>query len=319
MKTEINDSYQTYEGTFDYRTDFMISMVLPINKVSYAILKTKLSPKDEIIEIRGGVNKTIQISDIIPKTVGINHTQIFTFKKGFGYMDWINSKLILWKELEGEPIIVNVRKSDSLDLKMRPKCMAFVSYDSSDNTLLIGINDNGGPAQIARYYTILQLPELNQGRVTEINIEWNSVEDLNPDFYPKTYYNHQYPALEWLNIMDMIKVGDFKYCHTTGGKRTRMKSGPQYEFNILSKMDDKNRVIKNLEIEKGACFFSADKQFLLVHPKKSKHFMVYDLEQMSLAYKIPRKPPIDIGQIDLFDDRIYVYNMGNLNICDMFP
>lgn len=269
MKTEIIESYQTYEGTFDFRKDFMIVKVLPISNYTHVILKKRLS-KEEVIEIRGNVNKTIQISSILPATLGINFTSIFPFKNGFGYMDHINSKLVLWDELEGEPIIINVLKSESLDLTMRKECIAFVTHDNSDNTLLLGINDNKGPAEIARYWTILQLPELTTEYGTEINLEWNSVQDLNPEFYPKTYYNHQYPTLEWLNINDIVKIDTEIYCYTTGGSRTRMKSGPEYEFSFLSKIDNQNQVVKNIEVEKGKGHLAPTKNSLLCGQSQKK-------------------------------------------------
>ncbi|MCG8307483.1 MAG: hypothetical protein MI975_08835, partial [Cytophagales bacterium] len=201
---------------------------------------------------------------------------------------------------------------------------AFVSYDDSDNTFLIGINDKNGPAEIAKYWTILKLPELKLG-TNEINLEWDNIQDLNPAFYPKTYYNHQYPNLEWLNIIEMVKVEGLKYCYTTGGSRTRMKSGPEYEFSILSKIDSQDQVIKNIEIKKGKRAFSADKKFLIVRPKSNKRLLIYDLNNMELAFEIPLKPKNNMGEIDgnrlvssdLFKDKLYVYSLEHLNICQL--
>jgi len=51
MKTQIIESYQTYNDTFDFRKDFMIAKVLPISSDSYVILKKKLSSKEEVVKI----------------------------------------------------------------------------------------------------------------------------------------------------------------------------------------------------------------------------------------------------------------------------
>jgi len=227
--------------------------------------------------------------------------------------------------LECEPQIINILKSESLHLMMRKKCIAFASYDNSDNTLLIGINDDKGPTEIARYWTVFKLPKFPNEQGKEINIEWNSVHDLNPEFYPKTYYNHQYPALEWINIMDMTKTDGLKYCYTTGGKLTRMKSGPEYEFSILSKIDTLDQIVKNLEVEKGKCSFSANQKFFLVRPKSKKRLVVYNLKDMELAYEIPLKAQNNLGKIegntlvaaDIFEDRLYIYSLDSLNICQI--
>lgn len=322
MKTEIIETYQTFEGKMDFTSDFMIAKVLSLSENSYALLKTK--QREDFIEIRGDVRRTIEISSIIPSSLQLNHTSIFSFKKGLGYMDHQNSKLILWERAEAEPVIATILKSESFDLDMRKKCIAFVSYDDADNTLLIGINDKNGPSEIARYWTILKLPELKLGR-SEINLEWDNIQDLNPGFYPKTDYNHQYPNLEWLNIIDMVKIDGFKYCYTTGGSRTRMKSGPEYEFSILSKIDNQNEIIKNIEIEKGKRYFSTNKKFLIVRPKSKKRLFFYDLNKMQLAFEIPLKRKNNMGEIDdnrlvssdLFEDKLYVYSLEHLNICKL--
>lgn len=322
MKTEIIESYQTFEDVFDFRNDFMITKVLPLSTNSYALLKKTL--REDVIEIRGNVNRTIEVSQIIPKSLQINHTSIFSFKKGFGYMDHQNSKLIIWEELEGEHIVVNVLKSEGFDLDIRKKCIAFVSHDDSDDTLLIGINDKKGPSEIARYWAILQLPNFKLG-AKEIELKWDNIQDLNPNFYPKTEYNHQYPELEWLNIIGMVQTNGFKYCYTTGGQRTRMKSGPEYEFSILSKIDNQNQVIKNIEIEKGKRSFSANQKFLVVRPKLKKKLLIYDLQKMELTYEVPLKPKNNMGKIngnslvsaDLYEDKLYVSSLEYLNICKL--
>lgn len=322
MKTEIIETYQTFEGKMDFTSDFMIAKVLSLSENSYALLKTK--QREDFIEIRGDVHRTIEISSIIPKSLQLNHTGIFSFKKGLGYMDHENSKLILWENLEAAPVIGTVLKAQSFDLDMRKKSMAFVSYNNADNTFLIGINDKNGDKQTARFWTIVRMPELKLGE-NEINLEWDNIQDLNPEFYPKTAYNHQYPGLEWLNIIDMIKIDSFKYCYTTGGSLTRMRSGPEYEFSILSKIDSQNQVIKNIEIEKGKRYFSTNKKFLIVRPKSKKRLFFYDLNKMQLAFEIPLKPKNNMGEIDgnrlvssdLFDDKLYVYSLEHLNICKL--
>jgi len=177
---------------------------------------------------------------------------------------------------------------------MRKKCIAFVSHDDSDNTLLIGINDKNGPTEIARHWNILKLPEFELGP-NEIELEWDKIQDLNPDSYPKTQYNHQYPELEWLSINDMVKIDGLKYCYTTGAKRTRMQSGPEYEFSILSKIDSQNQVIKNIEIEKGKKSFSTNKKFFIVRPKAKKKLLIYDFNKMELVFEILLKPKNNIG------------------------
>ncbi|MCG8307507.1 MAG: hypothetical protein MI975_08955, partial [Cytophagales bacterium] len=176
----------------------------------------------------------------------------------------------------------------------------------------------------ARYWTISQLPEfkLDGG---EVELKWDNIQDLNPNFYPKTYFNHQYPVLEWLNIIGMVKINGFKYCYTTGGSRTRMKSGPEYEFSILSKIDSQNQLIKNIEIERGKRSFSANKKFLVVRPKQKKKLLIYDLQKMELTYEVPLNPKDNMGEInvnslvsgDLYEDKLYVSSLEYLNICKL--
>ncbi|MEQ9297444.1 MAG: hypothetical protein RIF33_02725 [Cyclobacteriaceae bacterium] len=319
MKTEIIDTYSPQEG-------FMINKVLPVNQETHVILMSKLSPDythKAVIEIKGALNRKIDVSGFLPEKKGIVHQSIFAYKKGFGLRDHGHSLLLLWGELEQEnPTIIHIEQSPHSEIEMRKNSLAFASYDESDNTILIGINDNKGSAATARYWASLQfLEEVEKGN--EISLEWNEVHELDAERYPPTYY-HGSP-LEWLGINDIIQVNEKKYIYSIGGGLSRMRSGPQYEFSILSVLDKENNVIKNIDVEEGKRSFSADKKYFMVRPAKKKRLLIYDLETLEINYNIPLKADQNLGSIDgniavsadLYGNRLYVYTMSCLNICQL--
>lgn len=123
----------------------------------------------------------------------------------------------------------------------------------------------------------------------------------------------------------MVKIDALKYCYTTGGKRTRMKSGSEYEFSTLSKIVSQNQVIKNIEIEKRKRSFSVNKKFLIVRPKSKKRFLIYALNKMELPFEIPLKLKKNMSGIDgnhlvsfdSYEDKLYISSLEYLNICKL--
>lgn len=319
MKTEILLQYQPPQ-------DWDIYKVLPVFDGNYIVYRYRY-PDEFVIEIFGSSNRIIDVSEMVKKGPGIavHYHGLFSYKNGFGLRDWNNSRILLWTDLEADHTVINVQQSPQSQIEMRSQCIAFASFDATDNKMLLGINDDKGPSTLAKYWTTIDFQPtarlLSQGK--DLTIEWNDVHQLDPKLYPQTYFHYQYPWREWLNITDIAKLNRRTYIHTTGGQKTRMRSGPEYEFSILSALNEENTVLKNLEVDEGKSSFSANQKYFIQRPKKRKRLLIYNLEEMELAYDIALKPQQNLGKMDgknmvradLHDDTLYVYQFHHLNVC----
>ena len=307
------------------RDDLLINNVLPLDNGNLLIMLTKGyggpdSPQKLIIEIKGNLQRTIDVSYLYRPNTGVHSKSIFRYKQGFGLIDHDHAHLYLWDTLEGSPQILTVHNSASKSIRINEKYLKFASYDDSNDSFVIGIGSSGSPVTYAKWWA-----ELSLSNGKEPSAFWDQPVQLNPENYPPTKFHYKDPALEWLNITDIICHQGRKFMITPGGQYTVGKTGVQFEFHILSVYDDQNRLVKNIELEFGGGRFTSDKKYFILKPKKKKRLLVYNLKTLKLDFNIPLKSDSNMGPIptnhgvlaDLKDDLLYVYNLTTLNVCQL--
>ena len=151
-------------------------------------------------------------------------------------------------------------------------------------------------------------PEIEKLRTLEINQ------------YPATSRN--YAEGEWLGIQALGVDEHRLLLHTNGGASTRTKSGPDFEFSIISEFDRNLRFIDNHMVEEGKVFFSADKKCFTVLSRNNKKLLVYNTDHFQVEFEISLTPKQNLGaakpkylSVDIWKDNLYLYGKDFLNIC----
>jgi len=322
MKTQILAQYDLPSD------DWLISGVVTLSPDTYAVYRSNHRGCQYVIDIRGGIERSIDISAMVMDRQ-IKHHRLFGFCDGFGLCDYNNTQLLLWADAASDACTVRVEQSPDSDVQVSNRYLAFASYDASDETLLLGLNDRSGFVGIARYLSVLKFsPEemFKKGR-REITVRWKDVRELDLAHFPPTQLTQwgTSPALEWLSINDGVKTNNTLYVHTKGGSHSRSKTGPEYEFSILARFASGSGAPETLDVGEGLVRFTTDKRFFIVKPKRRKCLLVYDLDQMVLAFEVPLRPKQNMAGIepghgvraDLHDDRLYVSSLLHLNVCQL--
>lgn len=318
MKTEIINAIEIPDK-------LLVHKVLPLADNCFAVLFSQLgsgpgSPTNWIVQIFGEGERMIRIADFIPPVSNGDVKNIFRYQDGFGLSDHAHSLILLWSKLDVAPMRIEVKQSPASPIKMLRRCLGNVSYSKADHALLIGINHNGGPTEIDRYWTTFKLPKWIKRRNMEF--EWSEPQQLEPENYPMTHKD-RISALEWLSIMSLSHAAGKKYIHTNGGMMTRTKTGPRYEFNIVSIMDNQDRLIGETHFEDGKITFTADQKHIILLGNNGKRLFIYDIDSQDLSYEIALTPKQNSKNIkhsvytssELFGDTLYVYTPRAINMC----
>ena len=324
MKTEIID-------TIEVENDFMIYNALAIDN-NLVILKSKLARSSPfrdttLIDIKGDISRTIDVSEISEnRNVGIHENTIFPYKNGFGLIIHYKAELMLWEELDANPIYVKIEhKEAETGLKLSDDYIVHCSYDYTSDEIIIGIRPNNSPRVLSRYWAKLNFDK-DHTSPERISASWNKFHQLDLNKYPETYQKKIRSTLEeWLLIRNILLKDNKKYIITQGGRYSTSRSGPEFEFHILSLLDEKNNVIKNVELDFGKGKFSANKKYFVIRPKNRKTLLVYNLDTLEVVFKIPLKEESNMGTIpmkfqasgELNNDLLYIYNFNMLNVCKL--
>lgn len=151
---------------------------------------------------------------------------------------------------------------------------------------------------------------------------WSNLNELNLKYYPQTEFG-RFPWTDWLNICDLMKKGDYLYIHTTGGAKTRLKSGARFEFSIVSKLSQNGNLLENYSIEEGTGIFTIKKDYFILHPRNKKRSLYfYNTESFKVDFEVSLTPKQNLGdqksnflRTDLIEENLYVYNSRFLNVC----
>ena len=323
MKTKILD-------TVEISDDFIIFNVLVIN-TSLVIFKAKHNDDNQqvcIVEIKGETDRIINVSRIADPNTSIHAGTIFSYKNGFGLIAHDRAQLLLWNELDSEPVVVKIEfpKLDD-QIEIFENYLTYASYDNVFDEMIICIAPKHTPTGLARYWTKLKF-ELNSNSSSKVQKAiWETPYELDLSKYPETKYANEEFKDEWLILTKGILNNCKKYFTTKGGQLTQAKfGGLAFEFHILSILDENNNVLKNIELDFGTGSFSTNKKYFILHPKGKKTLIVYNLESLEIEFKIPLKPDLNMGNIpinypkieaDLHGDLLYIHSFDKINICKL--
>lgn len=316
MKTELLYEYDLEEG-------IEISRVLPIDQDNFLVLvcKAEKGKKEFCINIIGGNTpiiagnnpRKIKVTPIQERD-GLNHfTALFKYKSGFGLMEY-TGRVLLWESLGGKPVRVSIQDPFLSANEFVKGFTSFISHEG--NEFIIGIEEPISSGFPAKYWAKLALRPKSFFWIKSsfIRPDLGKLYRLDLDQYPITS-RHKFPEGEWLNILQLIKREDKIYLHTNGGAASRTKSGPDYEFSILSILDRENNLIKNVNVEEGKGCFSTDKKYFILHPRKNKtKLLFYSLENLEIAFEVFISYPGKYFSFDFCGDRLYVHGRDFLHI-----
>ena len=236
MKTDIVYKYNLEKG-------FTIQKILPIDDSNCVVLISKW-PDIIKVEIVGENPKTFIISEYSEISKGVSYKSFFKYKDGFGLMDYTET-ILLWTDIFSEPKLLKIENPFLTDEHGRKNYTLQASCDNLSNSLFFAIEDKGHSGFPAKFWSKLILNNNNSlATITyDTVLRWSSLNKLDLNNYPTTWYRTYHPNDEWLNICDLMKKGNRIYVHTNGGKATRLKSGPQSEFSIITVLTDDNTFI----------------------------------------------------------------------------
>lgn len=312
MKTEITHQY-------NLNSNQEVSQVLPFNNTDFAVL-TYQSGKP-ILNIHGTYERQFSLPNIKKHNELNSYCSLFKYKNGFGLAERFG-KLSLCQNLSDNLKIIQL-KHPFLTKSPNP-FLSLIVYREADDSFVVGIEEEISAFFPSKYWARVKLekkklfgfnlPQLNQ-RLEELRV-------LGLNKFPATKRN--YSQDEWLSIQNIGVNSDKLLIHTNGGSATRTKSGPDFEFSIISEFDRNLQFIDNHIIEKGKVFFSADSKHLIIHSQKNKKLFVYNKDNFQMSYEISLTSKQNLGEakpkyisVDILEDNLYVFGKGFLNICKM--
>lgn len=277
------------------------------------------------IHIIGKTKSTIELSDLSELSSSTFYKKIFKYENGFGIID-NDDNIIVWPDYrKTEHLLYKIKNpfhSNSDSNKPNPY---IVDYDSHSKRLIVALEDHNS-INSARYWSTIELIDEKfkwlKGRTRKC--KWiRNLSQLNLDNYPETEHRKFLQNKEWLFIEAITMLNSNPLIYTKGGSVSGLKSGPEYEFSIMSKFDSNGMWIENYNLENGKGVFSTNKKHYILQPHSSKNSLfVYSTEDFRLVDKISLTKRQNLGdnkpnaiKADIQDDMILIYNANFLNIC----
>lgn len=309
MKSELIANYNLEDGT-------KISRVLPIDRNNFLFLTVDSRSKEKkfCINLKGDIERKIEVA-YVQNPHELNYfTSLFKFRNGFGLLEY-TGRVWLWDSLATDPKKFTIKDpfpSENSFVKGFASC---ISHDGEN--FVLGIEEPLSYGFPAKYWCSFELKSnfLFGLPLPGRKLSMGAMYALDIAKYPETSRRQG----EWLNILSLIKKGDKILLHTNGGAATRLKSGLDFEFSLLSVMDEENNHIRNFEIEKGMGTFSSDKNYFLLDPKNGKRrLMFYGLESFEVEFEISisdlKEGKSEFVFFDLCGDCLYAYGKDFLHI-----
>ncbi|MDN5216952.1 hypothetical protein QQ020_33080 [Fulvivirgaceae bacterium BMA12] len=312
MKTKIIHEYKLNPGQ-------EISRVLPLSSNDFAVL-TYQSGKPSL-NIHGSHERQIDLPDI-KKVDDLNrYCSLFNYKDGFGLAQSFG-RLSLCQNLSGN--LKTVQLKHPYPEKQHYPFLASVGYREADDSFIAGIENEFSVGFPAKYWTQIRLEKKKVLGLQMPRLNWTLGElralDLNK--FPPTTRN--YSDGEWLNMQTIGVDTNRLFIYTNGGAATRSKSGPNFEFSIISEFDGDHRFIGNHTVEEGIVFFSSDKKYLILLPRNKKKLFIYDKNTFCMAFEISLTPKQNLGtkttkylSVDMWGNCLYLYGKDFLHRCEI--
>ena len=306
--------------TYNPDKDHVISRVLPLSNDGFVVL-TRQSDHWSL-NIHGSYNRKIDLPKV-KKTDELNSfCSLFRYKDGFGLAERFG-RLTLFPTLSCDSKSVQIKQPYSKDSPLQP-FLSGIFYRNSDDSFVLGIEDELSHFFPAKFWTSMKIknkkvlgfnlpqpdPVLDQLRVLALNK------------YPPTSRNIS--EGEWLSIQTFAVDASRLLIHTNGGTATRRKSGPEFEFSIISEFDKDFQWVDNHMVKEGKVFFDTDKKYFIIVSRNDKKLFVYDKENYQVNTEISLTPKQNLGTLKTKDmvlaicgDYLYLYGREVLNICKM--
>jgi hypothetical protein len=253
---------------------------------------------------------------------GVYYKSFFKYKTGFGLIDYTDT-LMLWNTPDAQPEIIkisNPHPPDNYGLKYHTN---HAMYNEDDGHLYFGIEERNRYGYPAKYWSKLELSQETSSASSnpQIIAKWGNLNQLKLSNYPVTEFG-KYPN-EWLSICSLRANNTGVFMHTIGGSVTRLKSGPAYEFSLITELNFKNEFIKNHIVEEGKGYFSTLKNYWICHPRKNKRkLLFYNTDNYCVDFEVSLTPKQNLADgsgiyvfADLYHDNLYIGNAHFFNIC----
>jgi len=314
MKTEIVRQYQLEAG-------YTLNKVIPIAENNYIVITNKW-PDVIRIQAFGDTEFTIYPSDIKELEKGYQNKTFFKHGRGFGLIENTET-LVLWPKITEPPEIIKIENpfpADSFGRKFHTNCAAF---DETENAIYFGIEDQDRHGYPGRYWAKLEFSKKNMWifSSSKISAKWDALKELDLSNYPITEFRKY--GHEWLSLRSIQRKNSKTYIYTNGGSVTRLKSGPDYEFSLISEFDSQQAFVKNYEVEEGEGFFTTCNRYYVCHSRKNKKRLIfYNLNDFAIDFQVSLTPKQNLGDAntgfviaDMCQDNLYIYNARFLNSC----
>ena len=320
MKTEIIHSYIPRDGYF-------IDSVLPLTENKTAIFTSKYKEASflDILNLDILV-LSIDLSKIPNFDTSSHYNHYLNLGRKFGLVHKVDELLLFDIDNPNNCEFVKISNPFKEDEHGRKQNVERASVFLIDNKILLGLSSffhYGFPPRYLAYLEISKSRKLLAFGRQETIVKWHNLFELPKKYFPETEFGKFNDDSDWLNIQALTQIENNILVHTTGGANTRLKSGSDFEFNIIAKFDRKFSWIENFEIENGYGKFSTDKKHFIQHPSKHRNkLFFYDTNNMKIDFDISLTAKQNLGQEkavqiqgDKFNDTLFIYNHRFLNIC----
>jgi hypothetical protein len=320
MKSEIIYSYPLTEG-------FSIRQVLPINEAQTSVFSFKYPDVLKLDIITDDTITHTLTNELSFKSVYA--LAFFKYKKAFGFMVGLD-EVWLWPTIDGTP-----QKFKIPDPLFDPSgeynnnYATRVFYDSDADLFYTCIEYERNFYYPARYWATLKLndntPQWSIYKPLSLNRKprWSELYQLPLAGYPVTEFGREpWARDEWLSINDLQSIRGDVYVHSIGGTTTRLKSGRNYEFSLITKLSTDNKVIKHFPIDEGRGAFNCDGRYFILKKRGKKSLLFYNSNSFTVDFELSLTPKQNLGEgkanhvnADLLGDTLYIYNSFFFNRC----
>jgi len=317
MKTKIIDQYSLKEWDNIYKCIWLSE--------NQCVLYIK-NNWEQRIELYWEYNKTIYFNELWLKKY-IDDVVIFKYGNWFwllcydkdGIWFLCHEKIFLWANIK-EKYIHNKISNYKLVKYNEGYTYAYkeCKYIEETNSLICTLRERNHPVDLPVYYTIFDLDKL----------KWRTEKHLlNIKHFPKTFFsNSSYP--DKLSITSLWSMWSNIYLHSTWWKSTRLKNWENFEFSNIEVLDTKLGYIRNFKFENGRWYFSSDNKYfilnLYVWEKNVRKVLLYNTDNFVINKILPITPKQNLWdnkkwhfKIDIYWSRLWIYNYGFLNICEI--
>lgn len=322
MKSEIMQSYRP-------REEYSINSILNIDKEKTIIFSSKYSSNSYIdLLVNGKVVDSLDLSEIDNFNTSGYYKAYFKTNNGFG-MIYMAEEILFWDSIDLQNYkLIKILNPFLPDKHQRKTYASKAFYDENSNELICCLHDYFASGFPPRYISNLKFEDNKKffglfGSNT--GAKWSSLFELPKHNFPPTEFSKYNDNSDWLNIKELFVKNSNIYIHSTGGTSTRLKSGKDYEYNVIAMFDMNRNWCKNFEIKEGIGIVNTNKEYFILHPREKKsRLYFYNTDNFTIEFELSLTSKQNLGEenynqmyADLIDNKLYVFNHKFLNICQL--